>query len=830
METQQSNNPFVGRAVEILIIKEWFENPIERLVVNFHGIGGVGKTELAKQFEKHWPVRIFRLDFSRGNLTPTPEQVLEKIANNLFTGEFLNNYHEALAAIEYKHFEKAPGIKTDVYIEEGATVRGDVYSGVFITADKVVTEDEIERRRNEHVKLLHDSLVEFTRDNPVIIIFDTFEVLETDLAFRDWILQTFLSKENCEILGKVGVIIFSRIKVSTLSDTQKITQYKMPNLLAEESNEYLKKHDIKSDNLHEFVYQLTKGHPLSLFLTTDLIKKGNFDRADILPDLLLSDTEETLVMEVLVEKILERETDSLVKETLLNASVLRVVNALAIVNILDWDISKAIETISKLEKRSFLTKASDDGLWVFHDLLRELLLKNLIKTASMRGYKNAHRKAIAYYNTLSCEDDVTQDEMLICIIEPFYHLQEVSNEESLEYFESKFKPLLDRRERDTCRILISQIDYFKMVDGSIKAWFRFRVADYWREFGEYEKAISEYMFLLNEYIPLHRIQDSKLITSILNNIGWAYLFYDKDQSIENSIKFLGLSLENANKVGLNHIASMSLNNLGIAWERKKDHDKALNYYLESLNITEDEEHQKSLGHRLIAGMSRSNMGNVFLALGELERAEEEFNRALLHYQYAKSDHYVNQLLMHYGQLLLKRKDIDKALITFQKTITYWQARKENRRHANTLFFAGICHEQREEFELMTQAHSASCQISIFDSFEYHNSLISGGIAPFMLLIQAKRGKKVLEQYCKTILRDWNSQELLQKIKVFDSFLSEQFKKIAKNKYYINERTNLFHKVGCPSSKNLFFEENIRLLKYKRKIDKKMFSPCKECID
>jgi tetratricopeptide (TPR) repeat protein len=828
METKQNSNTFVGRNDEIQLIKKWFENPEERLAVNFHGIGGVGKTELAKHLEMHWSNKIVRLDFSRGNLTPTPEQVLEKIAKKIFTGEFLANYHEALAKIDYKHFEKAPGISTNVYIEEGAEVR-DVYSGVFIKAGKDnITEDEIERRRNEHVKLLQNSLAEFTANNPIIIAFDTFEVLETDPAFRDWILQTFLSKEMSEILGKVGIIFFSRLKVSAISDTQKITQYKMPNLLEEESNEYLIKNDVQGDNLHEFVYQLTKGHPLSLFLTTDLIIRGNFDRTNVQPDLLLIETEETLVMEFLTEKIIERETDSAVKEALLTASVLRIVNASAIMDLLNWGLSKAVETVSKLEKRSFLTKASDDGYWVFHGLLRELLLKNLIKKASMRGYKKFHRKAIAYYNALSCEDDLTQDDLLICIVEPFYHLQEVSTKEALEYFEYKFKPLLDRRERDVCRILVSQIDFIKMGDGKLKAWFRFRAADYWREFGEYDKAISEYIYLLNEYISLHRIEDSKLTTSILNNIGWAYLFYNQDQSIENSIKFSGLSLENANKVGLSHIASMSLNNLGIAWEKKKDNDRALDYYQESLGITEREEHQKSLGHRLVAGMSRQNRGNVFFEKGEFERAKEEYNLALYHYQYAKSDHYVNQIIMLYGQLLLKQKDIDKALIAFQKTITYWQARKEHSKHTNTLFFVGICHEQREEFELMTQAHSASCQISVLDSFEHHNSLVAGGIVPFMVLIQAKRGRKVLDQYCKTILRDWNSQELLQNIKVFDSFLSEQFKEIAKNKYYLIEGTNFFHKVGCPLSKNLFFEERIRLLKNKRKIDKKLFSPCKEC--
>ena len=105
--------------------------------------------------------------------------------------------------------------------------------------------------------------------------------------------------------------------------------------------------NIDNEDLHSFVYRLTKGHPLSLFLSTDLIQKGNFNTAEISTDLLKKKTEETLVMEFLVGTILKREADSSVKDALSSIPVFRIVNAQAIVEILDWDLSRAVDTIIK---------------------------------------------------------------------------------------------------------------------------------------------------------------------------------------------------------------------------------------------------------------------------------------------------------------------------------------------------------------------------------------------------------------------------------------------------------------------------------------------------
>lgn len=829
MKMRQMNEVFVGRTEELSIIQSWIDNPSERFVVNFHGIGGSGKTELANQIVKRWPDQTVKLDFGHANVAHTKEQVLESIGNALFSGEFRAEYHDTLARIEYKQFEKISGIQTDVYIEEGAQVR-DVYSGVFIKADKRVAEDERERRLKEHIRILHEMLSVFSDDYPCIIMFDHFEALEMDIPFRDWILGTFLAKEYRENLRNVGVVFLSRIRVTNLTNTERINQKKMPNLSEGECIEYLATNNIDNEDLHSFVYRLTKGHPLSLFLSTDLIQKGNFNTAEISTDLLKKKTEETLVMEFLVGTILKREADSSVKDALSSIPVFRIVNAQAIVEILDWDLSRAVDTIIKLEERGFLSRVSDDGLWIFHDLLRELLLKNLINTASLRGYKKVHRKAIAYYDTLSCDEDLSSSEFFMCIVEPFYHLQEISTKEAWDYFEGKFKPQLDRRERDICRILVSQIDFSKIDSEAFAAWFRFRTADYFREFGEYKNAILEYTYLLNEFVPQHNIQDAKLITSILNNIGWTYIFYEQDQSIEKSIEYSELALQSAKKAGLSHIASMSLNNLGIAWGRKKVYDKAINFYKESLKITESKENQNSLAHRLVAGMSRQNLGDLYMDQDDFEKAEEQFNLAFEHYQYAKSDHYVNRTIMLYGHLLLRKRDIEKALVAFIKSIEYWQTRAEHGRHANTLFYAGICHEIREEYDLLIQAHSVCCQVSLFDSLEHHQSLVVTGIIPFMLFLYVKRGKKIFDQYYKTLLTNWNTHEIFRKIEAFDAFLKEKSKELLRFKYYTLDDKTCFHKVGCQLSHNLYFDSKIQPFENWGEIEQETYSSCRFCCD
>ncbi len=89
----------------------------------------------------------------------------------------------------------------------------------------------------------------------------------------------------------------------------------------------------------------------------------------------------------------------------------------------------------------------------------------------------------------------------------------------------------------------------------------------------------------------------------------------------------------------------------------------------------------------------------------------------------------------------------------------------------------------------------------------------------MVFLYAKRGQKILHQYFKAILRDWNSQEILKKINIFSSFMTEKYEEITRNKYFLINSEGVIHKIGHPPSKDLFFEQKIKLLENKKNIDK-----------
>lgn len=817
---------FVGREKELSLISNWLKNPVNRLIMNFMGIGGVGKTKLATQLCVSSPTRTVLLDVGPSRIIHTPEQVLETIARGLFKDEILETYCREVGEIDYKSYSYLPGINANIYIGKGAVIQGDVKSEIKIKADKLVTKDERERRLQRHVELLLQLLSSSSENDPSLIIFDHFENIENDRAFKNWILQTFISKDLSKSLKKVGIIFFSRMKVIGSPSTQEITYYEIPNFNSSECETYMNSMGVENDEYRKLVIDLTKGHPYSMFLAMNLDKRILQD-ISVSPKLVKDETEEILVAQFLVDKILEYESDKDVKRALLGTAVLRIVNASSVAYLLNWKIDRAVNVIHKLEKRSFLIKVSNDGFWLYHDLLRDLLLKNLIQTGSRRGYKQIHEKALAYYLCIPKEDLEENVEKLISIIEPFYHLMEIDVKRGWEYFESEYKPRLDRREKDICRIFLSQINLKEIKNSHYASWFMFRIADFWREFGDYEKAIAEYKSLLDDFIPRNQIHDPKLVTSILNNIGWTYLFYEPEKNLKKSIEYSERALIEGRKGEFISITAMSLNNLGIAWERIGDFQKAKYYYKESLLINESEVWLENPAARFVAGMSRQNLGNVFAQEGDFEQSELEYNLAFGHYHIAKSIHYLKSTIMLYGILLIKRKEYDKAMIALWDALEFWRQAQDHSRWANTLFSLGVCHEAKEQYEHLFQAHAVSCQVSLFDSFSDHESLVIGGIIPFMRFLFIKRGKTIAKIYVDEIIKEWNSQEKLVKFELFPQFIQSQYEELTKKKYFVSDKK--YHKIGCMEAKSMEYGSSFLFFEKRKQINVQEIIACELCL-
>lgn len=367
----------------------------------------------------------------------------------------------------------------------------------------------------------------------------------------------------------------------------------------------------------------------------------------------------------------------------------------------------------------------------------------------------------------------------------------------------------------------------EIQDSHYAAWFMFRIADFWREFGDYEKAIAEYKGLLEDFIPRNQIYDPKLVTSILNNIGWTYLFYEPEKNLKKSIEYSEKALVEGRKWEFVLITAMSLNNLGIAWERIGDLQKAKYYYKESLLINESEAWLENSAARFVAGMSRQNLGNVFAQEGDLEQSEREYNLAFGHYHFAKSIHYLNSTVMLYGILLIKRKQYDKAMKALWDALEFWKQTQDHGRWANTLFNLGICHEAKEQYEYLFQAHAVSCQISLFDTFSDHESLVVGGIIPFMRFLYIKRGKVIVKAYIDEIIKEWNSQEKLAKFDLFPQFIQSQYKDLIKKKYFVSDKK--YHKIGCVEAKNMVYRNSLLFFEKKKQINIEEINACELCF-
>ena len=237
-------------------------------------------------------------------------------------------------------------------------------------------------------------------------------------------------------------------------------------------------------------------------------------------------------------------------------------------------------------------------------------------------------------------------------IEPLYHLFKVSPKEALPYFESICKPALDRKIKTISSIILNEIDFEKIPDGSIKGWYLLRLGGYYREFGEYEKALKYFYMVIENCFG-----DKKLLASVKNNIGWVYLFHNPKKNINKAILNFIQSNNICNKENYIKIKGMNFNNLGIAYERTKNHNLAEKSYFDSLKITESHKDFNPL----VAAMAHRNIGLIFDRKNDLGNALSEYEKALKLYDVSKSPQGIGESLYFISLIYKKQKKYNEAL-------------------------------------------------------------------------------------------------------------------------------------------------------------------------
>lgn len=833
--------PFVGRIDQISQIKTWLKKPNKYLFINYHGIGGIGKTSLMLQIANLAPSSSVIIDLRQ------PEMrhrllVLETIARKILPTDLLEQFTAIKSDVDQIDFTKLDEIiKTydtplaQTIVDKRATIHGDLKTEVKIEATVEAQQGQHEKHVADLTERLVTLIAEACKRRHILILFDHFEHLERALfeeanLMQDWILNSFLGHNSVLKDVSFGIIIFGRTIINVSTDHLEPETEALKNLSFEETQEYLKKSGIQDLDAQDVISRLTSGNPFCLFQAVTLFRNKPLKKEDIDPTLLSAEVEEWLVARFLTAKIIESETDEDIKEALENGVIYRFVNSSSLAHLLSWPLPKARRTISKLAKRSLLQKVSSNGICVFHDVLRSLGIAYLKEQVSSRDYEKLHRLAIQYYDELKQSSNLTNEEYLMSLVEPFYHRLAYSEEEAWNYFESEYKPKLDRREMEICSIMASQVNLNKITNPRIEAWFRFRLGDYWRESGEYERAITIYKSVLDDFIEGQKIRDTKLKASIYNNIGWVYIFHESEKNRDKAIQASEIARTLANKNQLFPIEAMALNNLGISWSYKpKSKQKAIDFYHQSLLITESKEYNKNPGMNLVAGMSHENLARIFVDADDLEAAKAECNQASNCYRSANALHWINRIRKLYGRILIEEHRYEEAYKYYRLTWDYWKNTREFSRQVNVLFFLGICHETFNQIDSLSEAHASVCITSLLDSFELHNYWVTEMITAVSRYLAVRRTKENAIRYLKNIIKIWSSSPPFSEISEFEDFLNKQIDFISQGQYFTLSGTQKYHLLSCRVKNRVHWNRVIFISKDADDFVTASLIPCKLCL-
>lgn len=184
--------------------------------------------------------------------------------------------------------------------------------------------------------------------------------------------------------------------------------------------------------------------------------------------------------------------------------------------------------------------------------------------------------------------------------------------------------------------------------------------------GDFEKAIEFY----EKSMQIRKeLNDEAGIAGLLSNIALIYLDKIKQNGmIESEIQlckeYLTKALEINRKTGNKHAIAITYSNLGELYEVKKQYDKSIEYYEQSLRLKHESGDKKGIAHSLI------QIADVYLHLGNIYKAEQHANRGLALAREISSPQLIQSAAKTSYQILKKKKRFDRSLEMYELYHTF----------------------------------------------------------------------------------------------------------------------------------------------------------------
>lgn len=557
-----------NRVEEIKDAIEYLQN---HRILLINGIGGVGKTTLARAIIETRPANVplpFWFDFSK-NMDATLGDILEKLAGYMNTPDIAKFKDEGTDAVQ----------------------------------------DDINRLTDELDK------------ESVWVVFDNLETILDGRYFHDTGLDLLFTSLRFST-HKANIIVTSRTlpilkNGESLVDEVEEEAQELKGLKLDFAIDYLKKNgleEVEREKLEKLTIGVD-GHPLALKLLVKLVKK--YGIKDTLNDFsMFQKSKEDTIKKA--RRLFEKLAGD-AKELLERVSVFRKPESLDAIKSMFTDETSG-DAVDKLLDKSLLETDHRGAYWL-HPLVREFAYDDL------KDKIEVHKRAYEYYLSLPLPETRTKKEDVQTLIEAHHHACMVKDYDKAAdiIFNYELHEDLDRwgsyrtlielcsgvlpKDHFRDKILLNNISTHSSVLGNLGIAFC--------NLGEVQKAIEYYEQVL---VIAEKIEDRQSEGTALGSLGSAYS--DQDE-VEKAIKYHEQALGIAREIGDRRGEGAELGSLGVAYSDLGQMEKAIEYLEQALGIA------REIGDRQNEGAWLGNLGLIYYSLGEVEKAIEYHEQALV---------------------------------------------------------------------------------------------------------------------------------------------------------------------------------------------------------
>jgi AAA ATPase domain len=450
------DHEFTGRTAELDLFRRSAMDAARSRILVFHGVGGIGKSWLLRRFgdvalEEHWHTAFIDFSAFRHDYLSVLSGICSQIPSDAAASFYgaLDRYRSLLQERYFPSHESTEVSPMPLRLSETTLI--DVAGPGLATLRSSSLAAMLDTMKNDLESAFLAALYRSRQDGPLTLLFDTVEQIEGYELSR-WLPEICIRASRlgstCVVAGR------NRLKVSREARSD-FVQNEVSYFVEPEVDIYLRLRRglaMSEPEVHR-IFELTRGHPLCVGLAGDLLARLA-DTSGGTPldlEIVARNLGEAMVSELLMERILERETPTIAR-ALMIAAITRSFDAGTLEYIGAIPESQAM--LDKISRYSFVVSAVGRG-YRLHEIVRRLLLLKW-RRDNYTGFLEANSSAASYYEQL-IGTRAESDDASSATLNRLYHLLIVDENRGMTLFREMFELAESRQQREYCDAMTQEL-------------------------------------------------------------------------------------------------------------------------------------------------------------------------------------------------------------------------------------------------------------------------------------------------------------------------------------------------------------------------------------